>query len=181
MIAGAETMIHLDSYKIIGIDMSFRDTGLSILNTVGNSIDIKSMSITCSEFGSGFNDMVSSMIDIRLSIEQIKSVIDIEKPDAIIVEMPVYTQSAKAALAIGMCWGVVSQLDCFLIEPSALKKWSGSKRGDKKNLVKEKVIERITLSDKELSNDNIIDAIGISLMFNDVIRQKKYEYKANQR
>lgn len=120
----------------------------------------------------GFNGILNASIQLASSINEIKKLIKSFSPNLIVVEMPAYTQSAKAAICIGMCWGAVGELESIapviFIEPSFLKKWSGSKSGDKKIKVKEKVIARMGTF-KESSNDNIVDAIGICYAVNDLI------------
>jgi hypothetical protein len=74
-----------------------------------------------------------------------------------------------------MCWGTISQLkNAILVEPSALKKWSKSKPKDGKKKVKEKVLERVMLDKNQQSNDNIVDAVGLALLFIDAVAKEKY-------
>jgi Holliday junction resolvasome RuvABC endonuclease subunit len=107
-------------------------------------------------------------------LQWIKEMTDKYKYDIVIVEMPCFSQSAKSAIVIGILWGIISQLDCVVVEPSLLKRWSGSKSGDKKEKVKEKVLERIHVPKNVENNDDILDAIGLAFCFNDMIRQQKY-------
>jgi Holliday junction resolvasome RuvABC endonuclease subunit len=156
--------------------MSFRGAGVSILRRSGSEIDISARVLEnpmCE--GVGFNALreahknlyENTVKELRLLLKQ--------SFDAVIIEMPCFTQSSKSALLIGMCWGVVCDIDAILVEPSALKKWSGSKRGDRKLKVKEKVLSRVTLELRQQSNDNIVDAVGLALMFSDLISQTKYD------
>lgn len=95
--------------------------------------------------------------------------------DMVVIEVPCFTQSSKSAMLIGMCWGAICDFDSVLIEPSALKRWSDSKSGDKKSMVKEKVLSRVTLTAKAASDDNIVDAVGIALMTSDLISLVNHE------
>jgi Holliday junction resolvasome RuvABC endonuclease subunit len=98
------------------------------------------------------------------------------KPDIVVIEMPAFSQTAKSALAIGMCWGAITAIEvAFLIPPSMLKVWSDSKRGDGKDEVKKKVLERVFLSPTQQRNDNIIDAVGICLMTKDILYTLHHE------
>lgn len=98
-------------------------------------------------------------------------------PDSVIlIEVPAYSQSAKASLAIGMCWAMAMSLKetyqsrLVIIDPGVLKYWSESKRGDAKLKVKEKVESRMSLLSHQQGNDNIVDAIGICFAFSDLVK-----------
>lgn len=111
----------------------------------------------------GFTGLNKSACLIEETVKQIKSRISLYDCDIVVIEMPAYTQSAKSAILIGMCWGAYISIysNVIIIPPSALKKWSNSKPGDKKSKVKEKVEDMTGLS---ITNDNIVDAIGIALL-----------------
>lgn len=169
----------------MGIDLSYRATGVALINMVGNETSIDGVScLENKEVGSvGFNSLMLASERFLYTKSVLKGIIRDIKPDAIIIEVPCFTQNAKSAIVIGMCWMVAAILDgddTILVEPSALKKWSGSRKGDKKKLVKEKVIERVTLSPAQANNDNIVDALGLTMMFSDLISKQRYENSSDQ-
>lgn len=171
----AKGMTSLNSYKILAIDMSYRESGVSLLTYEGSIITVSSRVIQNPELGYiGFRSLVSASANMKTTIERISETMSENSPDVTIIEMPCFSQSAKSAIAIGILWGAVSTLDCILVEPSILKRWSDSARGDKKTKVKEKVLERVILAKYEASNNNIVDAVGLTLLFHDTIRKQKY-------
>lgn len=117
----------------------------------------------------GFDSLRSMARRIGTTVNGIRSTTINHGANVIVVEMPCFTQNAKAAIAIGLCWGSIQSLDCLFVEPSFLKIWSGSKKGDGKKEVKEKVKRLTCLEKDQLSNDNIVDAVGIGLAFCELI------------
>lgn len=177
----ALTMIHSQSRRVVAVDMSYRDAGVCILDRDGLSFTIKTHSLQNPKMnGIGFHaleDAHNQMFsNFTLRLRELLS----EPYDALIVEMPCFTQSSKSAILIGMCWGIIAEFDAILVEPSALKYWSGAKKGDSKSPIKTKVTERVFLNPREQSNDNIVDAVGLALMFEDTISLLKHEYNANK-
>lgn len=85
--------------------------------------------------------------------------------DVIVIEIPHISQRASVAIQIGIVWGVLSEIlkyeHCFAVDLKALKEWSGSKYGDKKERVRKKVSSRMII---ETNDDNIVDAMGICMM-----------------
>ena len=168
----------MNSFRVMGIDLSYRATGVAVLDARDGVSEL--MLTTClknKELGTGFNSFRSAAHSMKVNtLDRIKALRVLYEPDVVIVEVPCFTQSAKSAIAIGMCWGNVAHIRAaILIEPSVLKKWSGSKKGDKKLKVKDKVLERVTLRPSDASDDNIVDAIGIGFMFIDLVRTVNYE------
>ena len=162
----------------MGIDMSYRDTGVAVAQYHDDSLYTEH--IVCLKnpaLGYGFNALHESMRSMKYNtMSTIRALYKEYNPDVVVVEMPCFTQNAKGALSIGMCWGFVSTINAVLVEPSALKIWSGSKRGDKKEKVKEKVLERIS-NFKDMHNDNAYDALGLVFMTSDLINRTRYEEK----
>ena len=155
--------------------MSYRGAGAASVSIDNNGISLEKTWLFDSPptSGFGFDSLLRSFSELKNKIYKINKILN---HDVIIVEMPCYTQSAKSAILIGMCWGSMIALNKHIdiIDPSVLKDWSESKKGDKKNKVKEKVLERFDLTGKDL-NDNIVDAIGICLVFSDLISKQRYE------
>lgn len=170
-------MMGLTSYRVLAIDMSFRGTGMCSISKSPEGITIEDMA--CFENpmcdGIGFNSLVKASRELHdNTMNRIQNML-ISQHNVIIVEMPCFTQSAKSAMLIGMCWGAIAQLkNAILVEPSALKKWSKSKPKDGKKKVKEKVLERVMLDKNQQSNDNIVDAVGLALLFIDAVAKEKY-------
>lgn len=126
--------------------------------------------------GVGFNALKTAQKNLHENTIKILRELLTTDYDAVVIEMPCYTQSSLSALLIGMCWGAIGDIDAVFVEPSALKKWSNSKKGDGKSKVKEKVLERALLSPKEAANDNIVDAVGLALMMIDLVAKLKYDH-----
>ena len=175
-------MIHLNSFKIAAIDLSYRDTGVCIAEFKRNESSSSFHIVSTSSFKNpeltlGFHGLrfaSKKMIETMIEIDE-----SIDGCDVTIIEVPCYTQSAKASLAIGMCWMAAADFDSpILVEPSALKIWSDSRKGDKKEIVKEKVYNRTGF---KTGNDNIIDAVGLALLFADQVSKKYYEYTTNRK
>lgn len=160
--------------------MSYRDAGVALLARDGQDVSITATSFKNPALpGIGFHALQEAARNLTKTVIEIKDLINNAQPNIVVIEMPCFTQSSKAALVIGMCWGCVGDINANFIEPSMLKRWSGSKRGDKKAKVKEKVLNRAIIPQEQISNDNIIDAVGIALMTSDFISQEKYD-NANQ-
>lgn len=164
------------SFRIMSIDMSLRAAGVCLFEKSEKNILHESFCCeTRKNEGSRFNNLELDAFNLHCSLKRIKEVESEYKPDAIIVEFPAVSQNASAGIAIGMCWGIWSEYfskDHFVaVEPSALKIWSSSKRGDKKDKVKQKVLERVWLPPHKQNDDNIIDAIGLSLLFVDLYHE----------
>lgn len=161
------------SLRIVGVDLSYRATGFCTLDRIQDNAQTKlsvagSGTIQLPPLEMGFEGLRQSARNIRTTYEKLSTIIG--GSDIMLIEVPAYSQSAKAALAIGLCWGIAEHMAymhrAVLIDPSVLKTWSGSKRGDAKDLVAQKVHERITLFTKD---DNVVDAAGIALMFSDAV------------
>ena len=167
----------MNSFRVMAIDLSYRDTGVCVLKKNQETVFMeKAVSYKNPEMGNGFESLKNCASNLNKLFSDLMNVVRTLPPDILIIEMPCFTQSAKSALAIGMLWGLAARFQkAILIEPSALKNWSESKRGDGKEKVKEKVLSRLHLLSSQSSNDNIVDAIGIALLFLDKINELKYE------
>lgn len=174
--------MNMNSLTVLAIDLSYRDTGVCVLKTnPSRTLLEKAISFKNPEMGNGFDALRSCLSGLNNLYLYISNTIRGCEPDVIIIEMPCFSQSAKSAVAIGMLWGLVSRFpNSILIEPSALKNWSNSQKGDGKEKVKEKVMSKIPLLKHQYSNDNIVDAVGIALFFLDTINDIKYETTKQQ-
>lgn len=181
-------MILSDSpYRVLGVDVSYRDTGYSIieLRMEYTPVHGKLLFSTLEKRGSLKNPPIGMSFSViekssKLFYENThKAILDLhKKADLTIIEMPFKGQDYRSLISIGICWG---SLGCYsneegfvFADPSFLKHWSNSKPGDKKSKVKEKVISLFDL-EKDASNDNIVDAVGISSMFCDLVRKEIHE------
>lgn len=116
-----------------------------------------------------FNGLKDMSKHVNNIINEIHAQVLLFHPNEVIIEMPCFTQNAKAAISIGLCWAAVHRVKCLLVEPSFIKIWSGSDPGDKKSKVKEKVKEVTTLDKEQLSNNNIVDAVAIGLAYYELV------------
>lgn len=163
-------MILLPLINILSVDLSYRNTGIALIrNENGSPTLIHAYNHENPPMEYGFEGLMRMSHLVYSTIDEIRLKAEWFKADVVLVEMPCFSQNAKSAIAIGLLWGCIADLDYILVEPSFLKIWSGSKRGDEKKKVKEKVMERTCLDKKQLANDNITDAIGIGLAFCDLI------------
>lgn len=156
------------SIRIIAVDLSYRDTGVCLMDsengvtTIYDAFSISNPPMDCSF--DGLKDMsirINNTIDIIDKMDDGRAVV--------IVEMPSFSQNAKGAITVGLVWAAVHKLDAILVEPSFLKIWSDSKKGDGKTEVKEKVKSLTSLSRSQLANNNVVDAVGIGLAFCEMI------------
>lgn len=179
----ARTMILTGSSKIITVDMSYRDTGVAISTLTPGSVVINEIiSLKNPPLAGGFSGLEKAAISFEdNTIDPIRKLILINNLEVVVIEMPAWSQSAVAAMCIGVCWGGLNSLKIqkTVIEPNVLKDWSGSKRGDAKRIVKQKVLERITLTKSQEANDNIVDAIGLSFVVSDTITRERYINETN--
>lgn len=162
------------SISVATVDMSLRDPGFCFMRKTGKTkevLDIYHLKNPKKEKGVGrFAALELETHGLYSLMDDFERRVEVHKPDWIIVEFPSITQSAQAAIYIGMLWGAFKNYftkpNFIAIDETALKVWSKSKRGDKKERVKEVVLERMHWI---CTNDNVIDAVGISLLFFDLI------------
>lgn len=172
-------MIHTDSIKILTFDLSYRDTGWSLIK---GSREKKEYSFY---FGhvpnpvmkTGFDGLKECYEHCSILLNKINDLYDIHQPDICLIEVPSFSQSDMGAIACGLMWGMMSGLNFIptCVSPQQLKTWSESKKGDGKEFVKQKVTERVELGLSK-NNDNVIDAIGLGLMMLDYISISQYGY-----
>jgi len=158
--------------KIISVDMSYRDTGVCYIEndreccTIVDAYSIKNDAMDC-----GFEGLRLMARRVNVVVNEIRRISMDKNPHVVLVELPCFTQNAKAAISIGLCWAAIININCILVEPSFLKIWSSSESGDGKKKVKEKVRTLTNLDKAQLSNDNIVDAVGIGLAFVELINK----------
>lgn len=115
-------------------------------------------------------------------VEKLKEINNNFEADLMIVEMPDFSQDAKSAIHLGMLWGCLMKLQkeihIIQIDPSELKVWSESKRGDGKSKVIERVLESVWIPPSQRKNNNITDACGIALLYSDLVKEEYDELKA---
>ena len=156
--------------NIIAVDLSYRDTGIAIVESHhGAATLIHAYNYVNPPMGYGFENLRTMASNVYKTIDEIRLKAELFKADVVLVEMPCFSQNAKAAIAVGLLWGAIVDLDYILVEPSFLKIWSGSKRGDHKAEVKAKVESMTCLDKKQLANDNIVDSVALGLAFCELI------------
>ena len=154
------------------MDLSYRDTGICMItNHNGSPTLVHAYNHTNPPMGYGFENLRTMASNVYKTINEIRLKAEWFKADVVLVEMPCFSQNAKAAIAVGLLWGAIVDLDYILVEPSFLKIWSLSKRGDHKQEVKAKVESMTCLDKKQLANDNIVDSVGIGLAFCDLMNR----------
>lgn len=173
------TTLTPSTIKVLAFDISFRETGYAKLNIKSGESELLTKGVFANPpLSMGFHGLLESTKQFQANTKKKLEKLIYEPVDLIIIEMPAFSQSAKSALAIGMCWGALAEWvgheKVIFVEPRQLKVWSQSKAGDAKNKVKEKVLSRLHLG-RDGSNDNIVDAVGLCLMFSDMVTQCKYD------
>lgn len=124
-----------------------------------------------------FDHMQDVSTRAHATMIEICSMFALNGADVVVMEIPCFTQSAKSAFMIGALWGALKSCNhlndsnTVIVEPSFIKQWSGSKKGDGKAEVLAKVQSR-TMLHKNMMNNNIVDAIAIGFSFSDLIRNK---------
>lgn len=159
---------------MITVDLSFSDTGVCVASSSGQEFKIiETLNIKSNAFHGGFDGMELASLEVKRIYQHLLQVLHQYEDYIFIVEMPYKSQSADAAMCIGMLWGMIRQFKMpILINPSFIKAWSESKPGDKKEKVLEKVSQRWK---PNTSNDNIIDAVAIAMACHDLIRTIYHE------
>lgn len=171
----ALTMTSSPSVEIVGVDLSYRNTGIAWMRKEGSTLrDIGYESLKHPELKMGFDGLMESSSNMSRLVDSILS----RTPESavILVEVPSYSQNAKSAIVAGMCWMVAKEIEerrglAIIIDPSILKTWSDSRRGDGKTIVKQEVLSRLPI---RITDDNVIDAAGICLMFSDEISIQRH-------
>jgi Holliday junction resolvasome RuvABC endonuclease subunit len=163
--------------SVMGIDLSYRSTGFAVAEISEDCAKITDYGkLENKELGRlSFDNLSMAAKSMHATCTKI---IKMSKEHTLtIIEVPSFSQSAKSAMVIGMMWGCVARMlseinDVILVEPSALKLWSNSDKGDGKERVKIEVLKRVKVDKKSASCSDILDAIGICLMAHDEINRK---------
>lgn len=173
----------LNSVKILGLDLSFRETGAAVISRsrmIRNSNTMVRFQCLVWEEITTYKHWTHEVSYLFLR-DRLWDLIDIHKADHVIIEVPDRSQSAQAALMAGYVQALAFEIiqdigrkKCEIVKMEHLKKWSGSKRGDKKVKVKEKVCQTFEFL-KTCNNDNIIDAMGLCLSKCDQLSIKEHE------
>lgn len=158
---------------IVGVDLSFREAGVAKIHL---DIDKNSSSIRLEEFypiKTPSDKSKSGIHAINYEYENLDKIISmIRKTCQGATDLDIEIPTGKATKMSSHASGVCLAVSYFLRSdfegssrtrlPSALKKWSESKRGDKKKKVREEVYKRFGSSVS--NNDNVIDALGLCLI-----------------
>lgn len=168
----------LPCINIVGIDMSYRHTGFVRIQRTKKAVGVELQLCSATTIDNdviqlGFDGLQSMATQMRKTVETI--LCGTSSKDIILIEVPSASQDVKSAITCGMCWMAAKEISlkrsAILIDASVLKLWSASVKGDGKEVVKQKVCSRLRLPS---SNDNIIDAAGIALMFSDEITLQQH-------
>lgn len=164
-------------FRIMSIDMSFSSSGFCIMECGECDEILDAYRIESGTIGGGFDNLKNASKKLKELMDSIEFKIQHRHVDLLIIEMPCNPQSSRAAVGIGLLWGAISKLEnVLLVEPSLLKIWSESKRGDGKEKVKEKVYSMVHTKER---NDDILDAIGIALAFSQEVAIQRYANQTN--
>lgn len=167
--------------KILGLDLSFRHTGCAVVERIRHSDGRVEIKLRMHEEFST-DPRRTEQEGYLLLHKKIFAAIAIHDPIYIIMEAPDRSQSAASARMMGMVralayevlWHYSQIATVKIVNMHHLKKWSGSKRGDKKDAVQRKVAQTFEfLSDYK--NDNIVDAVGLCLTRCDELSQLESE------
>lgn len=129
--------------KVIGFDPSLRNWGIAagLLDTETGKLSIKTLRVTQTKEPKGKDVRVNSD-DLRSAKELMEGVLPfVEQANLIFVEVPSGTQSAKGAMASGICIGVLGAIRAtgtpfFEVTPIEVKKATvGSKTATKAEMI----------------------------------------------
>lgn len=165
-------------HVICGIDPSLRGTGCALIRrtkfTNVTSLEMVdcAVRVTRPPQSKGVHRVKEEVENVRMIFEWLD--VFLRQATHVIVELPTNSQSNKGAVSNGVCYSIAAVakqkgLPITFVLPSALKQWSGSKRGDGKERVAELVKQRTGVS----GNDNVIDAIGLCLIFCDQLSRQE--------
>lgn len=174
----ATTLLTSDEVRIMGVDLSYRDTGAAVAVRKNDHLNIQEFyNYRNPVTFNGFDGVANGGYAASSTIRKLNRLYCSFGADAIVIELPCYGRGAQTAMAIGLIVGACLnefKETAIFIRPQELKTWAGAKKGGGKTEVAKKVFEREMIEHK---NDNIIDAIGICCMFNDEITKLKNEAK----
>jgi len=180
----AGSILHIPLINVLAFDVSYRNTGWAIIRYEHEKRTIVSyefglVSTPKTEFHS-FYQYAKYAKEAKGVGEQMYRIESRYNPHVVLYEMPHITQDAMSAILIGMMWtSVHKRFNGYYIEPRYIKEWSGSKKGDGKDVVREMVLSK--LGSLPSKNDNIIDAFANALFFIDVIKYTKKNVKQNKK
>lgn len=174
----------MDSLRIQCIDMSMRSTGWVCMEISYNENKLRRKILDYGRYKtvvpngvSKFHKLEEDSIQLHNVIKKLERNEKDYETNVTIIELPSISQSATSAIKIGMLWGAwvhrMTDANFITVEETALKEWSNSKRGDGKKTVKEKVMSVVGLPEKAANNSDIVDAVGLSLMFSDLYHESK--------
>ena len=177
MLTRAKMLLSTPLIDVLSFDVSYRHTGWANIRYDHEEnlvIEIKYGTID-NEVTSyhSFHQYAKYSRNAKRTAEEIAMIESGIRPSVVLYEMPHITQDAMSAVLTGMMWNAINKrYNGYHVEPSHIKRWSNSKRGDKKDTVRLAVKERLGYLPSR--NNNVIDAIANSLMFIDKIKQVKY-------
>jgi Holliday junction resolvasome RuvABC endonuclease subunit len=133
----------MEYINILGIDPSFRNTGLAVCQVDINNKEIKdiiSLKLSCTENNKNKKTSKSSddLKRARQHYLSIKEIIAAYRIKIVVAEIPSGAQSARAAMSNGICLGLLACLDIPLVQvtPAQVKMASVNyKHADKVDII----------------------------------------------
>ena len=150
--------------KILAFDPGLARTGFAIFATRGNSY-------TLLDYGCLFTDK-SLCIEDRISslLEQTKKLVQLHKPEAMIIEKLFFNINKKTVIAVAQAQGALLaiagqyKLKVHFLTPLQIKQTlTGYGRSDKKNV--QKMVGLLLKMTKMPEPDDVVDAIACGLAY----------------
>ena len=129
--------------KFVGCDPSLRNWGLAVatFDTATQTLTVNELALTCPDLPKG-KQVRQNSLDLASASQLYEGAIAaVEGADAVFVEVPVGSQSARAMASYGICVGVLGALRAngipfFEVTPSEVKlAGAGSKTATKQEMI----------------------------------------------
>ena len=148
--------------RILGIDPGFAITGYSIIDYIGNHFSLVESGAVTTPAGMSFPLRLTKIYD------DLNTIIDIYKPDAISVEELFFNQNTKTAINVAQARGIILIAGCkkniptFEYTPLQVKQAvTGYGRAEKVQV--QKMVKSILKVDKLPKLDDITDSMAIGI------------------
>ena len=148
--------------RILGIDPGFAITGYSIIDYIGNHFSLVESGAVTTPAGMSFPLRLTKIFD------DLNTIIDTYKPDAISVEELFFNQNTKTAINVAQARGIILIAGCkkniptFEYTPLQVKQAvTGYGRAEKVQV--QKMVKSILKVDKLPKLDDITDSMAIGI------------------
>jgi len=157
----------LEDFRIMGLDLSLTETGISIFSRSMNKIEVMSIPITTKMKRE--LEITTQLEQIAYIVDQILNELNVNVPTLVVIEDTFFNpRNAKVAKVLAQLGGIVrytlfiSGFEFIDVEPCKLKKFiCGEGKG---NASKEEVIEAVNKRlGCNITNNNKADAVALAV------------------